>query len=120
MNIPRTIYAIRHNPTGKVYVGSSSMLDLRLRYHMNALKAQKHANEAMQADYNTYGGDYTFFKLAEITRFQDRGQEYAWMEILQTRDPAKGYNYKECSKHFSLDSCEQVQIAPHWPKRRTP
>lgn len=112
MNIPRTIYAIRHEPTGKVYVGSSSMLEHRLRCHMNSLKANRHQCRAMQADYNAFGGPYTFFKLGEITRFAERGQEYVWMEILQTRDPAKGYNYKDKSKPFDLDACPKIHFSP--------
>lgn len=110
MKIPRTIYAMRHDPTGKIYVGSSSRLKHRLRQHLTMLKARKHSNEAMQADYDTFGGDYTFFKLEEITRYDDRVREYVWMDLLQTRNPAKGYNFKDKSSSFDLNACEKIQI----------
>lgn len=57
MHIPRTIYAIRHNVTGRVYVGSSAAPIKRIRSHLNALRRGKHNNSAMQSDFDLYGDD---------------------------------------------------------------
>lgn len=124
MELPRTVYAIRHDPTGKIYVGSSSMLDHRINNHMNTLRANKHQCKAMQADYNEFGGSYTVFILDEIIRYEDKDLEYVWMERLQTRDPAKGYNGKDNKKPFDLEDCEKIRISPNEkfqirPKRET-
>ena len=120
MDFHRTIYALRHDPTGKIYVGSSSMLEHRLGCHMHTLRANKHQCKAMQADYNEFGGSYTVFILGEVTRYEDKYLEYVWMELLQTRDPARGYNGNDNKKPFDLDYCEKFQISPNEKIQITP
>lgn len=110
MIIPRTIYAMRHNPTGKIYVGSSGDVKKRIRQHLCLLSLGKHKIENLQADYNAYGGDFTIFKLATISRFEDRHLEYIWMEALHSRDAVRGYNYKDRARPFVLDDCLQIEI----------
>lgn len=111
MIIPRTIYAMRHNPTGKVYVGSSGDAKKRIKQHLCLLSLGKHKIENLQSDYDTYGGDFTIFKLATINKFEDRYLEYIWMEALHSRDPEHGYNYKDHAKPFVLTDCPQIEIA---------
>ena len=108
MHIPRTIYAIRHNETGRVYVGSSATPAKRIRSHLNALRRGKHNNSAMQSDFDLYGDDYSAFYLGEITRFEDRYLEYVWMSAMNSRDPAYGYNGKEHTFAPSLDRSKKV------------
>ena len=81
MHIPRTIYAIRHNVTGRVYVGSSAAPIKRIRSHLNALRRGKHNNSAMQSDFDLYGDDYSAFYLGEITRFKERDWFPLWLGL---------------------------------------
>lgn len=110
MIIPRTVYAMRHNPTGKIYVGSSGDVKKRIKQHLCLLSLGKHKIENLQSDYDTYGGDFTIFKLATISRFEDRYLEYIWMEALHSRDVGSGYNYKDHARPFVLDDCPQIDI----------
>lgn len=55
MHIPRTIYAIRHNVTGRVYVGSSAAPIKRIRSHLNALRRGKHNNSALNRPTGSQG-----------------------------------------------------------------
>ena len=97
MVIPRKVYAIQHNVTKKIYVGSSKNVDNRYKQHINALRRGDHYIEDMQSDFDKYGEDYSVFILDEIVRFADRGKEHKWMVELKTYIRGKGYNYKDKS-----------------------
>lgn len=51
------IYIIRCQATNCIYVGSADMFKIRLQSHLSALKANKHTNKGLQADFNKYGQD---------------------------------------------------------------
>lgn len=95
MRLPRKVYAIRHNVTNRVYIGSSANVDHRFKSHMYKLRAHKHHIEDMQTDFDRYGEDYTFTILEDITKFEDRVKEYDWMEKYQSHIRGIGYNYKD-------------------------
>ena len=101
MNLPRIVYAIRHEPTGKVYVGSTSKLSERLSAHFTALKGGYHSNEAMQKDCTERGFSYSVFVLDLISTYQDRNKEYLWIDALGSRNPSRGYNAGDWSKEAS-------------------
>ena len=46
------VYAIRHNKTGRIYVGCSQHIQSRFRNHMNQLKNKKHKSKEMQKDFD--------------------------------------------------------------------
>lgn len=95
MDFPRTVYAIKHNKTGRMYIGSSRRPDVRLKSHFASLKRGKHPVEDMQSDFDEFGDDYTIIYLEEITEFRDRSHEYDWMRMYCTHIRGKGYNYKD-------------------------
>lgn len=95
MKLPRKVYAIQHNITKRIYIGSSQNIESRYLNHMYQLRKGKHTIEDMQADFNEYGEDYSLFVLEEFTSFADRCVEYKWMEKYQSHIRGKGYNYKD-------------------------
>lgn len=95
MKFPRKIYAIKHNITNRVYVGSSSDVEQRLKNHIFALRAHRHVVEDMQVDFDRYGEDYTFTILDEIDGIEGNVKEYEWMKKYQSHLRGKGYNYKD-------------------------
>lgn len=104
MNLPRIIYAIKHNRTGKIYVGSSQDYTGRILNHMYRLRNGNHSNKSMQNDFNNYGENYSFYKLDVINEYEERKKEYLWMEILHSREKDTGYNLYENARKFSLES----------------
>ena len=117
MRYHRKIYAIRHNITNRVYVGSSKNVDIRLRKHINDLRAHNHSVEDMQEDFDRYGEDYTFTILEDIFEHEDRLKEYEWMEKYQSHIRGIGYNYKdqrfknkEHTKHYLTFSGKTMSI----------
>ena len=94
MNQHAYVYALRHNATGKVYIGSSSCPKERYRHHLNRLRRGAHSVEDLQEDFDKHGEDFTFCILEET--FDNRtGRERCWMAKLKTRDRRYGYNYKD-------------------------
>lgn len=60
------IYAIRNSENNKVYVGSSTKVLARIRYHKYNLKANKHINKKLQNAWNKYGEDKFIFTHLEV------------------------------------------------------
>lgn len=46
------VYCLINNRSGKTYIGSSKNIGMRIDQHQAALKAGRHENKNMQADYN--------------------------------------------------------------------
>lgn len=109
------VYALRHNPTGKIYVGSTLNVDERIQQHILALRNNRHNVPNMQNDYNKFGEDYSVCILQDHllpdalrTKF-----EHLYMTILGTRDPEKGYNYLDITNDFDLS---KKNFHPVFPK----
>lgn len=101
------IYALRHNGTGKIYVGYSSDIADRIFSHRAALKRGQHPVEALQRDYDCCGHDLSFCILAECASGSPeiiKHMERLFMSLLDTRNPDKGYNYKDPSCEFDIKS----------------
>lgn len=95
MRYPRKVYAIRHNKTNRVYIGSSANPDVRFVAHINALRANRHKVDEMQKDYNWFGEDYSFTILDTIENIGENGKEYKWQEEMRSNTVECGYNYKD-------------------------
>lgn len=96
MKLPRTVYALRHEATGKIYIGSTANVHQRLLKHTNRLRNGTHNSKSLQADYDRHKDkSLTLIPLDEIRKFDERDKEYEWMEFYNTFDPAHGYNYAD-------------------------
>lgn len=89
------IYAIKHNVTNRIYIGSSKNADRRIYSHLSALRGHRHKVEDMQADFDKYGEDYTITILEEINNFEEHRKEYEWMKKYKSHIRGIGYNYKD-------------------------
>lgn len=96
MKLPRTVYALRHDATGKLYIGSTANTHQRLLKHANRLKNGTHNSKNLQADYNSHEDKgLTFIVLDTIRTYTERNKEYEWMAVYDTCNPAHGYNYAD-------------------------
>lgn len=126
MNKTGVVYALRHNPTGKIYVGSTSNLDARLHEHMAALRGNRHPVPNMQRDYNDFGEDYSVCILEENLPANTIKTkiEFLYMTLLGTRDPAKGYNYLDITSDTDLSKkkfytvCSRPSDGIYDPRKR--
>lgn len=55
------VYVIKNKYSGKVYVGSTNNFNVRIRNHLNKLRAGIHTNRRMQKDYYRYGSSVNTF-----------------------------------------------------------
>ena len=96
------IYAIRCKENGKVYIGRTYRLDVRIREHFLALRKGKtdklnttYKKSGFQADYNKYGEDafevYIIDQDVPPERCQER--ENYWITYYDSTNPERGYNY---------------------------
>ena len=92
---PKTIYAIQHNATKRIYIGCASRLDKRYKSHINALRRGKHDVEDMQEDFNKYGEDFSLFELGVIETPKDKFKEFYYMNEYQSYIRGIGYNYND-------------------------
>lgn len=109
---PKKIYAIQHNVTKKIYVGSSTDVEKRYMAHMYSLRSGGHANEDMQEDFDEFGEDYSLFILDEITKRGEFRKEYEWMCKYKSHIRGIGYNYKDHVAIKSLQSYINKALIP--------
>ena len=95
MRFPRTVYLIRHNRTGRIYIGSSVDPSRRFKKHIEDLRKGVHPVEDMQADFDKCGEDYAVEFLEVISAFEDRHHEYEWQDKFNSITRGVGYNYKD-------------------------
>ena len=100
MDFPRRIYAIQHNATKRIYIGSSKNVNDRYMNHIYRLRSGKHHIEDMQEDFNEYGEDFSLFILDEIKTYAERKKEYEWMRKYNSFKRGIGYNYKDHEKEI--------------------
>lgn len=88
------VYQIRCTVTGKVYVGSSARIEVRLREHRRALRRGTHHSRLLQRAWNKYGEGAFAFSVIEIV--SDAGQlftrEQVHIDALGAADPRTGLN----------------------------
>ena len=88
------IYMIRHNMTGRMYIGRSKRPDERTKHHFVLLRAGKHPVEDMQKDFDEYGDDFSITILCDSTRY-DNNSEIEMMEKYRSCVRGIGYNYND-------------------------
>ena len=102
------VYAIKHNKTGRIYIGASSNPIRRMNIHLSKLRCGKHSVELMQEDFDKYGEDYSFYKLDEIHSKSERYKENVWQVYFNTR--VNGYNYKDNFKNYKLNHFKEIKL----------
>ncbi|MCJ7837476.1 GIY-YIG nuclease family protein [Cuneatibacter sp. NSJ-177] len=112
MENSKIVYAIQHNVTKRIYIGSTGRGHHRIKSHLNLLRRHAHKNKLMQKDFDEYGEDYSFFILDMIPTSFHREREYYWMLIFDTYDPEKGYNVKDYTiNHLKITDFPKLEIS---------
>lgn len=92
---PRDIYMIRHNVTGRMYIGSSGRLQDRIYAHFCDLRAGRHHIEDMQKDYDEFGDDFSVTVIGKIETITENKKEFEMMDEYHSCDRGTGYNYSD-------------------------
>lgn len=87
------VYIITNKVNGKIYVGSSLNVTIRLRAHKNALLRNDHENKHLQKSWNKYGQDkFEFTKVCSVPRENLAAVEKTYIEKHNSCDFKYGYN----------------------------
>jgi group I intron endonuclease len=123
------VYGIRCKATGRIYIGSTCELEVRLKHHFknlkdNSKKITSHKREPkrehpFQADFNQFGIEsFEVFILEENVprKIRDVREEY-WIDVYHATDPNYGYNlHKNCRQgRFSKKAEFQVPVYIGFP-----
>lgn len=114
----RQIYALQHDATKKIYIGTSQNPVDRYRTHMSLLRNGKHKNEDMQSDYDNVGKEFSLFILEEIDT-ASRVKEYEWMRKYKSHVRGRGYNYKDKFAQEGYTSTLDVPLKDGLPEMPT-
>jgi hypothetical protein len=77
-----SVYRITCSPTGKVYIGQSTVPEYRIEYHFQLLKAGKHHSIKLQNAFNKYGCESFYSTVIErgISEVEINAREIYWIE----------------------------------------
>ena len=107
------IYAIRHNVTGRMYIGCSAT-NSRIKSHLYSLKNGKHKNEEMQKDCNEFGYKFTAYLLEVIPNGLNKSgtpheREAFWIHYYGTDIPDRGYNSPKWYTRIDITTFPKVK-----------
>ena len=116
------IYVIVNTVDGKVYVGCSNNIQIRLTRHRNNLKYNRHCNGYLQSAYNKHGAESFEYRVLEVvtdvTTLVQREQH--WIDRLNTCDEASGYNLVRQAEHRTHSIKTRIKMsASHTGKKFT-
>lgn len=86
------VYAIRHDASGRIYVGSSKHVRTRLNQHLRALLAKHHHSRHLQRAWDKYGQRaFTVILLEKVgvSKMLDEREQF-WMD-----------HFRACTKNFN-------------------
>lgn len=117
-NRPASVYAIRNNMSGRVYIGSAFDVKTRVQSHFSELRrgkkriADRFGNDVSkpsqwQLDFNAYGFDsFEWYILEENIPPDKRAErEEYYIKLYRATEDGYGYNHRELvgaayDKHF--------------------
>ena len=94
------IYAIKHTPSGKLYIGSSYNIRTRLNQHLNSLNNNKHHSRYLQNAWNKYNHIEFHVLVLETVSSRDElsNREQYWMDYFDSYK--EGYNARPTAENF--------------------
>lgn len=116
------IYLIRHEESGKVYVGSSINLRKRLHEHVRRLNRGDHPNQHLLAAWALYGPAAFSISVLELTD-DLTAAEQRHIDSMNAADRAFGYNKqaiadRQTGMRRSAETCARIGAAKRGNKNR--
>lgn len=114
------IYLVRNLYDGKEYVGSTRDLKNRWYEHRRLLRSGKHNNPHLLRAWKRDGAEAFIYRIVEYCEIIDlRVREQWWAELLDTRNPQKGYNICHPDRHTISDETRAKIGAAHKGKPKS-
>lgn len=107
----KTIYAIQHNLTKRIYIGCSLHFEKRIREHFTHLRNGNHNNSELQKDYDLYGNDYSFYVIEKnVSFYKSFEREREWQSILKSNCIETGYNLAKRESSYKISDFEKIEV----------
>ena len=104
------IYSITNKTNDKIYIGSSTNIEERWKFHKKSLKSNKHHSIHLQRAYNKYGKFKFDFKILEIVKSKRNyllKREQYWMDTFKS--PIRKYGYNICPDAMGHDVSDETR-----------
>ena len=114
------IYKITNIKNGKVYIGQSVNLDVRIKNHMYHLEKEDHYNQLLQRSFKKYGKENFVIEVMEecdVEELDDK--ERFWISFFDSTNREYGYNF-ESGGHSNkvLHAETRKKLSEHFKKAR--
>ena len=104
------IYQIKNTQNGKIYIGQTRDLKLRIYEHLRVLRRGEHHNHYLQRAFNKYGESAFKFSVLEECPIEELDfKEKEWIKKLHSMDADKGYNL-ESGGNVGKEISESVRL----------
>ena len=110
------VYKLTCKATGRIYVGSSTLLRTRAHAHTRELRAGGHANSALQSDFRTYGGDHFAFSLVCEARDARQAELLEARCIQDAMAVGRTLFYNATTDGKGISGAAAVSVAPANPR----
>ena len=100
------IYMIRHNVTGRMYIGRSQDVTKRTNAHFKLLRKGEHPVEDMQDDFDKHGENYSVSVLGNAST--NPKLETEMMDKYQSCVRGIGYNYND--PHINRENRKKAKL----------
>ena len=75
---PNCVYQIKNLENNKVYIGETTVGELRWKHHLSGLRGNRHRNKLLQADFDKYGEEA--FEWSILKEFEDGDKNVLLLE----------------------------------------
>lgn len=110
------VYKITNEQNGKVYIGGSSNVRDRRQHHEWDLEHNRHANKALQEDFNNYPDSFRFDVIEYCSEEDLVDLERKYIAEYDAMNPAHGYNRESGGNADKTISDETKRI---WSDQRS-
>jgi group I intron endonuclease len=107
------IYAIIHNASGRIYVGSALNIEDRWRVHRGRFKYQKHENKYLQHAWDKYGEEAFTWTIIEVVTDTTKllNKEQKWINKYKSYNRRRGFNIARVAgntRKITDTECERI------------
>lgn len=107
------IYMIKNLSNNKVYIGQSTDINMRWKWHIKDLFKNRHHNAHLMRAWYNYGKDnfeFTILEFIDDISLLEEKEQY-WMDFYQSLNRKYGYNIRPASKHSPLAEETKIKIS---------
>ena len=104
---PNCIYQIKNLENSKVYIGETTMGELRWKRHLADLRGNRHRNKLLQADFDKYGVEA--FEWSILKEFEDGDKDNLLLEEARSIDQSIDEDVELYNLGLTIDQLKMLR-----------